>query len=242
MLRRVHCSVAMIALSLLTACGAFRATNPGAVSPTAAPRAATTADAAQRAAPPPATPAGPTTALSSTPEPTATPAYGATATVEASAWEGLRRSLQLPTVSVGAPCPRSATQRDTAPDFPLAGGGGPVYVTPWDTEGLYDLDQRYLNREGWFSQKLLFIVGPGYRGPILVRGHQLDGPGELRFQESLGAPVGEEQRLTDPAGTSPTRGARHWGVYTLWRSEGCYALQFDGLDFSEIIVFQVVYR
>jgi hypothetical protein len=168
--------------------------------------------------------------------------YFVTRTAETATWATLHRPVRLPTLPPGTPCPRSATRQDVVPDFSTVGGDGPVYIRPWERGGLYDVDRRYPNRQGWFLQKVIFIVGPAYRGPILVRGHQLDGPTEIAFQEGLDTPVEREKRLHDPAGTSPTAGVRWWGGYTLWRAAGCYAIQLDGLDFSENIVFEVVYR
>lgn len=250
----------------LTACSAFSGARPATLPPPTSTPSASAARDGQAPTPAPspspsptrigvagiataalsgagATPVGvPTPRLTASPTPT-TAAYGATLTPEGNAWEGLQRPLQLPVLAAGAPCPRSATQRGTVPDFPVAGGDGPIHVTPWDTEGVYDVDRRYPNSEGWFSRKMLFIVAtPSYRGPILVRGRQLDGPTEIRFQESLGGTLDEEKRLDNPPGRSATNASLHWGGYTLWQAEGCYALQFDGSDFSQTIVFQVVYR
>ncbi len=44
----------------------------------------------------------------------------------------------------------------------------------------------------WFGNKVLWIVDPIYRGAVLIRGRQLDGPNELRF-DKLRAPKPQER-------------------------------------------------
>ncbi len=152
-------------------------------------------------------------------------------TVGAAAWERLRRPLQLPALAAGTSCPQTEG-RVVEPAYSPALGDGPVYAVGLGTAGVLRLGRQ----EGdWYGQKVNFLVAPAYRGPVLIRGRQLDGPNEARFDEGA-APSAELQLL-------PVAGAADWRGYpsTVWfRAPGCYAWQLDGEDFSEVIVFQVV--
>ena len=82
----------------------------------------------------------------------------------------------------------------------------------------------------WSGQKVLWVVDPAYRGRILIRGRQLDGPNELRFEHGLVPP--REMHLI---GRGPHTGRPS---YTRLRAEGCYGYQIDGAHFSRVIVFE----
>jgi hypothetical protein len=76
----------------------------------------------------------------------------------------------------------------------------------------------------WSGNKVLWVARR-YRGPVLIRGAQLDGPNELRFSSVGGrSPGGWQNR------PSTTR----------LRAPGCYAWQVDGTTFSRVIVFRAV--
>lgn len=70
-------------------------------------------------------------------------------------------------------------------------------------------------------------AGTRVSGPVLVRAHRLDGPGTVRFAPAPGAPD-----RSDLAVDVTTR-TRHWDVAIQASAGGCYAIQFDGTDFSE---------
>ena len=163
------------------------------------------------------------------------------------AGEGLHLPLALPELPPGAPCPVSPV--DERVDWGRIGifgrsgtGPGPVYP------GLGGSDppgQILARRDGpadpWFGTKVFWYVKPSYRGPALIRGRRLDGPGSLRFELPLqrGGPsrdlrvtrFREEDRQWRPPGA---RG-RPSGVYI--RSPGCYGVQIDGTRFSRAVVF-----
>ena len=69
-----------------------------------------------------------------------------------------------------------------------------------------------------------------YRGPVLVRGRQLDGPNELRFNRGLLPP--REMRIL------PAPQLRTEPSFTRVRAPGCYGYQVDGIGFSYLIVFE----
>jgi hypothetical protein len=78
----------------------------------------------------------------------------------------------------------------------------------------------------WHSgEYAVILVSPEYAGPVVVRGHQLDGPN--------GTPLGD---ISDTAG-SPGQWRSWSGMVS--SPPGCYGLQADGAGFSEIIVFSI---
>lgn len=70
-------------------------------------------------------------------------------------------------------------------------------------------------------------AGPDVSGPVLVRGHRLDGPGTLALALAPATPARRELTL----GAGPA--ARRWDLRLQASAPGCYAIQFDGARFSE---------
>jgi hypothetical protein len=155
-------------------------------------------------------------------------------------WRGLvRRPLHIPTLPAGGACP--ATEADgtlgergnvDTPNGP-AFGPGPAYPTLFSDSGRARLD--YLKSwgyEGWDGTKLLWTV-PRYYGPYIVRGRQLDGPEQLRFDwgPNWSRKLHEQLRLAGPY-------ARLNPAATFLRAPGCYAYQVDGRGFSYLIIFE----
>lgn len=155
-------------------------------------------------------------------------------------WDGLlRRPLRVPTIAAGTPCPASEVRgtlgdhggldASTSPAF----GPGPAYSTLGVDRGRAVL--HYLlgwGYEGWDGTKALWTV-PRYHGPYVVRGRQLDGLNELRFDQGPGWTnrLNEALRLVGPdASLHPAA--------TFLRAPGCYAYQVDGRGFSYLIVFE----
>lgn len=101
----------------------------------------------------------------------------------------------------------------------------------------------------WRAGRAVWIGGPAYRGPVLVRGGRVDGRGGLGF----GMAVVPRRELRLPGGSWEERSAtfRRWhqAAHKGWRfadslmrvrTNGCYAVQIDGLSFSDVIVFSAV--
>lgn len=165
-------------------------------------------------------------------------------------WGALeQRPLALASLAPGTACP-------TTPGHIFAAGvdaglgSGPVYaVAPGSETGALDLQPpRALGArgQGWAGQKVVWFVDAAYQGPVLIRGRRLDGPGLIRFNGGLdqvaeianlpGAPLLAALRLEgDSSLNAPWPG---WPGYTRVRAPGCYAYQADGVNFSEVIVFQ----
>ncbi|HUS16246.1 MAG TPA: hypothetical protein VM536_14705, partial [Chloroflexia bacterium] len=149
-------------------------------------------------------------------------------------WATLRaRPLRVPTIAPGAVCPATGGTIVHAAYGPAL-GPGPFYPVGLGTSG--DLDYTGAVFPGpWTGQKVLWVGSAQYTGPALLRGRQLDGPGEVRFGQGPD-PVSEMQ-LSSATSVAGTGGWRDWPGYTRVRGPGCYGYQVDGTDFSTIIVF-----
>jgi hypothetical protein len=146
------------------------------------------------------------------------------------------RPLQLPVLTPGGTCP-TTPGATVNPAFGLALGNGPLYPVGLGTQGImYYGGGR--QEGGWVYQKVLWVGRPTVQGPVLIRGHQLDGPNELRFAEGATPPAALQ--LQASAAGHPANTWYDWPSYTRIRAPGCYAYQVDGLDFTTIIFFKAV--
>lgn len=148
-------------------------------------------------------------------------------------WRGLlRRPLRIPSVPAGTPCPASEPTGSIGAYGASAFGPGPAYPTLSVEGGRATLT--YLvgwGYDGWDGTKVLWTV-PRYRGPYIVRGRRVDGPGLLRFDQGpqWSGKLHSELRLVGPyADLNPAA--------TFLHGPGCYAYQVDGRGFSYQIVF-----
>lgn len=146
-------------------------------------------------------------------------------------WRPLRRPLKLPRISADATCPRSSSKRaGTGISSPL--GPGPAYPGIGSPAGVASLKDD-LVKQGWYLHKTLWAISPHYRGPVLIRGGRIDGPGGLRFNFRL------TRELKLHKLPSKTKGRwRYLPSHTALRGPGCFAVQVDGSSFSRVIVFQ----
>jgi hypothetical protein len=157
-------------------------------------------------------------------------------------WESLHRPLHVPRIAAGAPCPvshrparvdfaryRIGAGLGPGPAFPIFGGRPPValldYVLPAPGNSFAG--------SAWGGQKVLWFVRPEYKGPVLVRGRQLDGPHLVRFDFGVLPP--KEIRIGLLA---PGDDLRDRPSFTRLRAPGCYGYQIDGVGFSRVIVFR----
>jgi hypothetical protein len=157
-----------------------------------------------------------------------------------SVWQHLRgRPVRVPTISPGAPCPTTPPSGDLSTLAPgsagnTAFGRGPVYPVLAHATGRAEILFRYPPPRdsidygsAWSGQKVMWILARRFSGPALVRGRQLDGPNDLRFERGLVPP---RERPLRRSGSNPS--------FTRLRAPGCYAYQIDGLRFSYRIVFE----
>lgn len=179
--------------------------------------------------------------------------YGLTCLVDQlwARWRALRRPLAVPAISPGAPCPTSTMDsRDLASiaawgDGVPAWGSGPAYPLLSNIDGrpvlffVYPPPPAYGTE--WGVAKFPWFTARNYRGRVLVRGRQLDGPNEIQFVDgrprfsgqNIANPVPDLRLQDDPAG--------HPSLTRL-RAPGCYAYQIDGWRLSRLIVFEAAVR
>jgi hypothetical protein len=175
----------------------------------------------------------------------------ATTDIAPSAWARLRaRPLRLPSLAPGATCP-AAQGRVVQPGFGPAIGDGPAYIVGMGTDGVLQATgpaQQGPGSATWGGQFTMFVIAPHYHGPVLARGHQLDGSHALLFNGGLDQLNGFDQstptllsqlRLDgDPAYGAPWP---NFPALLRMQAPGCYGIQLDGDTFSEVMVFRVVF-
>ncbi|MGA7731876.1 MAG: hypothetical protein WCD37_11475 [Chloroflexia bacterium] len=152
-------------------------------------------------------------------------------------WATLRaRPLKMTSIAAGSTCPAEPA-RAVNPKVGLALGTGPAYPVGFSPEGVYDYGGT-IEEGGWYLLKVLWVADPdAYSGPILIRGRQIDGPGELRFDRGDDPP--KELQLDASNSTVIGEGDwPNWPSYTRLRTPGCYAYQIDGTSFSNVITFR----
>jgi hypothetical protein len=148
----------------------------------------------------------------------------------------LARAIHLPTLATEK-CP-TESGRIVDQAFGLAFGRGPVYAAALGKNGTLQFSppERF-DSERWGGNKVLWLVGPESRGPLLIRGRRLDKPALVRFDEG-NVPPGSIRLGAVGAGLEPAW--RNRPSYTRVQGLGCYAWQIDGRGFSYAIVFRVV--
>lgn len=154
-------------------------------------------------------------------------------------WASLHRPLHLPTVAAGAACPVSPQRPVTlgAGDTVSLPGPGPAYpvLFPGTVLAFFWPPQGESRGSGWSGNKAMWIVAERYRGPVLVRARQLDGPHLVRF--GVYEPLATEVRISTRLTSVGSRVRREVST-TRVQAEGCYAYQIDGTSFSRVIVFE----
>jgi TolB protein len=172
-------------------------------------------------------------------------------------WEALRRPLELPALDPGAGCPTTAAV-DLAPELEPGLGDGPIYPVGFAdraTAYLRNSDgEEWLQGDGSHTLILDWVAKSGYPGRVMVRGRKLDGEGDVEFRlegGERGAELvlpewGEYSHWRAPYGNDAETfgitlsGWQRWESHVFVRDPGCYGLQVDGPDFTDIVVFRVV--
>lgn len=167
-------------------------------------------------------------------------------------WRALRRPFRAPPISAGEPCPTTSADgtlaaRGVVPPFGAlpAWGRGPAYPTGLGLgpQPLFQFEYppqpgSGWEASGWGGSKNIWVISPSYGGPVLVRGRQLDGPNEIRFEN--GRPAFTAESALHPSGELRLHGPETYGnpSTTRLRAAGCYAFQIDGRGFTYAIVFE----
>jgi hypothetical protein len=133
--------------------------------------------------------------------------------------------------SAHAASARARAPGRTTPATAFGFGPGPAHAV-LGTRGPVSLAGHVVRRRATFL-KTLWAVAPSYRGPLLVRGVDLNHRGLVRFH--VGGPIRSELRL--PPAPFGWRGWRYQPFDTVLAGPGCHALQVDGNSFTELIVF-----
>jgi hypothetical protein len=176
-------------------------------------------------------------------------ALAATASSAGRGGSSLQRPLHLPRIAPGAPCPVSRPDR-RIPFVRRYGvgvgiGRGPAYPIGLPAGVLQLAPTTNFQSSVWAGQKVLWFVLPSYRGPVLIRGGRIDGPGRVRFDRGDVPPLSMRVALHPTSGSPskpvPPPGTRYRASYTRLRGPGCYAYQIDGTTFSRVIVFRAVW-
>ncbi len=148
---------------------------------------------------------------------------------------GVSRPLHLPGLAPGAPCPVTTGRESTSRYVGgLMFGAGPVRMIFGDqghpARGVVELGTP--GQPPWLATTSTLLVSPTYRGPVLLRGHRLDGPGTAFFD---GTTVSS---YVDPPNDANTEsdGSRTPPASVFVHSAGCYGFQIDGTTFSETVV------
>lgn len=89
----------------------------------------------------------------------------------------------------------------------------------------------------WGGQKLLWALSPLAQPPVLVRGHQLDGDSEIRFNNG---DVPADELVLDPAVRNDTvdGGWYDFPGFTRLRGPGCYGFQIDEASSTSFVYFR----
>jgi hypothetical protein len=130
-------------------------------------------------------------------------------------------------------------------------GDGPAYIVGMGTDGVLHAGAPTSGVQGagaWGNGFVMFIIAPAYTGPVLARGQQLDGAHQMLFNGGIDQKSGftsatptllRQMRLE--GGSAFGAPWATWLSYLRMQAPGCYGIQFDGMDFHEIIVFRVVF-
>ena len=147
-----------------------------------------------------------------------------------------QRPLRLPRLRPDGECPSTTRQHQPDPDLGYVQGSGPAGPVGLSPDGVL----HYIGPVGsgwadqaWGGQKVLWAVDGAVRGPVLVRGHQLDGPHEVRFDD----PAEPELLIEKWSSEADPIGWRDYPALTRLQAPGCYAYQVDTRSATTVIVF-----
>lgn len=138
-------------------------------------------------------------------------------------------------IRAGGRCPFTTAQHRPDPALGVVRGVGPAGPVGLSIRGVLD----YIGPgvrvdwvdQSWGGAKTLWAVNSDVQGSVLIRGRQLDGPHEVRFND----PAVKELALTPKTGAFPG-GWRDYPSFTRIRTPGCYAYQVDTASGTAVVV------
>jgi hypothetical protein len=185
-----------------------------------------------------------TSALEVTPTPSIPTVEDNTAVPESVAgdeeWQALlKRSLDLPKEESADGCPVSEIHKRGET---LYMGQEPVFAFGYLTSNHPQSYETYSTNEGVAVFKMSWSVDdPEYNDSILIRGQHVGGDYEVQFLRSGDhvRDASDELRLTPDDADERTESGLQWRTSLIVPEPGCYGVQIDGQDFTDVIIFEV---
>ncbi len=155
----------------------------------------------------------------------------------------LQRPLRIPAMPAHARCPvttaRTTHKSGSVSTNVLPGllvGDGPAFPGFGGALRAGSTVQMMPTKTGWLAGKILWAISRRYHGDILIRGHQINGLGGMRFAGGVPIPgTRSDGQLAISARAGPAEASNFFVP-----RPGCYAFQLDGQAFSRIITIRVV--
>jgi hypothetical protein len=153
------------------------------------------------------------------------------------------RPLHVPQIRPGERCPVAARRSQPTARLGVMLGDGPVRavgvadgVLPYTPPSDNPLNAFRGSR--WGGGKVLWAVDPTVKDDVVIRGHQIDGDGELRFGMSVDP---DTTLVLHGPGAQPYDGTgwRNFPSTTRVQHPGCYAYQIDTTSTSTMLVLAV---
>lgn len=148
------------------------------------------------------------------------------------------RPLSLPRLGAGERCPVTTTVTSPSTDLGQMLGSGPARPVGLGEDAQLGIaPPANFGSATWGGNKVLWALHAD-AGPALVRGQQLDGNGEVRFDEGSTPSI---EKVLDPTGRAPLAGGWFdFPGYTRVERPGCYGYQIDTGAGSSTVIFQAV--
>ncbi len=146
------------------------------------------------------------------------------------------RPLRLPTLPSGSACSATSSHFIDIANGDAV-GDGPVYLYSAHSS-VFSRPVQSSSAQWGLAGQLWFLIKPGVQGEVLVRGHQVDGPHEVRF--GAGDPPAMELIFTAPAQAHPGDISNPWTIEfadVRLPGAGCYAIQIDSETATSVIIF-----
>jgi hypothetical protein len=148
------------------------------------------------------------------------------------------RPLVLPKIAHGQPCPLTTEVATPSADLGPMLGSGPARPLLGAKAHLGIAPAVNFGSDAWGGDKVFWALSAQNVGPALVRGHQLDGDAEVRFDDGA---LPSLDKVLDPTGMTPLAGGWYgFPGYTRVRQPGCYGFQIDTDAGATVVVFEAV--